>query len=784
MKNKPFIKNKKEKSSKKAKQEDSAIEFVPDSHVNVKHVAENIDENDDQFFQDLKVEKQKKKKSGGFQSMGLSQPVLKGIFKKGYKLPTPIQRKAIPLVMEGKDVVGMARTGSGKTAAFVVPMLEKIRKQEGKVGVKGLILSPTRELALQTYLVTKELARFTGLKVAVILGGDKMEDQFAMMHDSPDIIVATPGRLLHVLVEMDAKLQSAEYVVFDEADRLFEMGFQEQLNEIINRLPSNRQTLLFSATLPQLLVDFAKAGLHDPELIRLDVELKLSENLKTVYLACKAEDKMALLLHLLKSVVKSDEMTVVFTATRHHVEFLKDLLAKAGIKCTYVYSALDHEARQMNISAFRSKKVRIMLVTDVAARGIDIPLLDNVINYNFPAKPKLFVHRVGRVARAGRSGTAYSLIASDEAPFLHELHLFLDLQINVAKCATNNAGIYGFAPQQIIDEENDVISRWLESDFDLQSMQKVCSNAYKQYCKTRQNASGESVRQMKEYDISNVGIHPIFESKDVKKKCEDTQRNSLLDSLKNFRPNSTIFEINAVKKNKCFEVMKTKRKAHEKFVKRKKELDSVNEMQTVKSLNGFKDSEFYLPYKSDGHETEKGLQLEKKTLFDDAVFDILGDDSELIRKQNSGMKWDRKKKKFIRENDSEPKNKKIKTESGAWISASYKSDLYKKWKERSRLRESDSESNEEDVYVKQRNKALTSRKRMKQKEKLPRNELRSKEQILKTRLTEEKKRKFDKWRKEQRGRGTQKSARRGGTQKHETTLKMFNCLFVNYESLF
>lgn len=170
--------------------------------------------------------------------------------------------------MEGRDVVAMARTGSGKTAAFLIPLFERLKMRTAKAGARALILSPTRELALQTLRFAKELGKFTGLKPAVILGGDSMENQFTAIHGNPDIIIATPGRFLHVCVEMDLKLNSVEYVVFDEADRLFEMGLGEQLTEIVNRLPDSRQTLLFSATLPKLLVDFAKAGLNDPVLIR------------------------------------------------------------------------------------------------------------------------------------------------------------------------------------------------------------------------------------------------------------------------------------------------------------------------------------------------------------------------------------------------------------------------------------------------------------------------------------------------------------------------------------
>ena len=419
--------------------------YQPISVMKANYNSSSEEEEDDTFDADEEIQamirrerKKKKSNGGGFQSLGLSYPVYKAIIKKGYKVPTPIQRKTLPLILEGRDVVAMARTGSGKTGAFLIPMVERLKRHSVASGPRGLILSPTRELSLQTYKFAREFSRNTDLKITMILGGDSMEKQFTMMHGKPDILIATPGRLLHLLVEMDNKLSDIEYVVFDEADRLFELGFQEQLEEIIQRMPDSRQTLLFSATLPKLLIEFAKAGLNDPQLIRLDTEMKLSENLKNVFLTCREDDKEAILIHLLKHIIDPTEMTLIFTATRHHVDYLVDILDKAEVETTHVYSTLDSEARKINVDRFRSRKVKVMIVTDVAARGIDIPFLDNVINFNFPSKSKLFVHRVGRVARAGRSGTAYSMVTPDEMPFLIELHLFMDRELTFASFGSMN----------------------------------------------------------------------------------------------------------------------------------------------------------------------------------------------------------------------------------------------------------------------------------------------------------------------------------------------------------
>ena len=276
-----------------------------------------------------------------------------------------------------------------------------------------------------------------------------MDDQFGWMMTNPDIIVATPGRLLHLLVEMELPLKTVEYVVFDEADQLFEKGFEEHLREILLRLPEERQTLLFSATLPKKLIEFARAGLKDPTLVRLDADTKLSEQLQTQYIQCRRIDKAAALVYLLTHVIPSDKLTVVFVSTQHLIEYLNALLTALDITCTYSYGNLDPTARKINIAKFRAGRARLLLVTDVAARGIDIPMLDYVVNLDFPRRPKLFVHRVGRVARAGRSGAAYSLVAPDELPYLIDLHTFLGRQFVAAVSSTPGSqdGVYGRFPQ-------------------------------------------------------------------------------------------------------------------------------------------------------------------------------------------------------------------------------------------------------------------------------------------------------------------------------------------------
>ncbi|XP_034565508.1 ATP-dependent RNA helicase DDX54 [Notolabrus celidotus] len=689
----------------------------------------------------VRAQNKKKKKSGGFQSMGLSYPVYKGVMKKGYKVPTPIQRRTIPVILDGKDMVAMARTGSGKTAAFLVPMFEKLKAPQAQTGARALILAPTRELALQTMKFTKELGKFTGLKTALILGGDRMDDQFAALHENPDIIIGTPGRLMHVIKEMNLKLHSMEYVVFDEADRLFEMGFAEQLQEIIRRLPDTRQTLLFSATLPKMLVEFARAGLTEPVLVRLDVDSKLSDQIKLALFHLRVDDKPALLLHLLRNVVKPQEQSVVFVATKHHVEYVKELLTSEGMDCAYIYSALDQTARKINIGKFVHRKAMVLIVTDVAARGIDIPLLDNVINYNFPSKPKLFLHRVGRVGRAGRSGTAYSMVCQDEMPFVYDLHLFLGrpVQFATAEHEKDTEGVFGRVPQSILDDESSNLITAHENSLDLQNLHRISENAYKQYLKSRPNPSPESIRRVKSTDVSHMAVHPLLGSGLEKMELE---RLHIVDAIKGYKSKSTIFEINSNSKTQASVVMRTKRSKDtrlvDKFSKHKDNLaaesrlkgpskaatadddfedttgrddDTLQEVFSSvvggkrKGLKGDreewpnnkrskqtgKDEEFYVPYRPKDFNSERGLSLSGEgTAFEQqassAVLDLMGDEGARLNQHKRIMKWDRKRKRFVTETGKEDQKKKIRTDGGQVIGVKKnRKNFYEEWKKKYRV---------------------------------------------------------------------------------------------------
>ena len=540
------------------------------------------DDEEDTSAQQTKKKSTKTRKLGPFEKFGLETNLLNGIRRLGYRLPTPVQRKTIPVALEGHDVVAMARTGSGKTAAFLIPLINRLQGHTSVAGARAIILSPTRELASQTMRFARGLCKFTTLRVCLVVGGDGIEAQWAALSSNPDIIVATPGRLAHHLNELsEFSLGVVECVVLDEADRLFEMGFAEQLRDILEGVPDGKQMLLFSATLPKALVEFARAGLREPKLIRLDTDTKVSENLRLAFFVCRKEEKAAALLGLLKHVIPTNQPTIVFAATRHHVEFIVQLLSKAGVKCCSVYGSMDSMLRKNNLEKFRTHKktgVCVMVVTDVAARGIDIPLLDNTINYDFPGQPKIFIHRVGRVARQGRVGTAFSIVSNDELPYMIDLHLFLGHKLvgeledytNDAdgSRSNNNSGggprgaaaqamvapytlktmtpemvHVGRIPQHIIEEEVEWVLRQLNESEDISMQKRSSENAYKLYVQTRPDCSSTSVRRAKALPTNN--IHPLLQSltSDEERTLHDVR-----SKIRGFRPTMTVFEVEAMKK--------------------------------------------------------------------------------------------------------------------------------------------------------------------------------------------------------------------------------------------
>ena len=570
---------------------------VPNNFEDVDPVTSDGNDQDAAFIASLQTASNRKssalkgrsvKRGGAFQSMGLNANLLKAITRKGFSVPTPIQRKTIPLVLDRQDVVGMARTGSGKTAAFVVPILEMLKAHSAD-GARALILSPSRELALQTLKVVRELGKGTDLKSVLLVGGDTMEEQFSMMAGNPDIIVATPGRFQHLSVEMRLNLSSMKHVVFDEADRLFEMGFAAQLGEILHALPQERQTLLFSATLPRTLVEFTKAGLRDPRLVRLDSESKISPDLQSAFFTLKSAEKEGALLHLLLDIIKiptgeteaarkaktlssthekgkkrkrsedseqasastpSPHSTLIFVSTKHHVEYISTLLRATGFAVSHAYGALDQLARKLQVQDFRNGMTNILVVTDVAARGIDIPVLANVINFDFPSQPKIFVHRAGRTARAGQRGWSYSFVGQSEAPYLLDLQLFLGKRLvlgrsdDIGSVNYSNDVVLGSMSRERLAEKSEWVNKLLSEDTDISTLRDVARKGEKLYLKTRSAASSESVRRAKEITSSErwSELHRLFDDNHDDHDAEMAAE-QMLARVSGFRPQETVFEI-------------------------------------------------------------------------------------------------------------------------------------------------------------------------------------------------------------------------------------------------
>ncbi|CAG8625383.1 18851_t:CDS:10 [Dentiscutata erythropus] len=712
---------------------------------------EDLSEEDDEVIisKQLQAKNRKKKKSGGFQSMGLSYPIYKAILHKGFKVPTPIQRKTIPLIMDGKDVVGMARTGSGKTAAFLIPIIEKLRVHSAKVGARAIILSPSRELALQTQKVCKELTKYTDLRNCLLVGGDSLEDQFAMFANNPDFIVATPGRFLHLIVEMELELKTVEYVVFDEADRLFELGFSAQLHEILHRLPQTRQTMLFSATLPKSLVDFANAGLQDPCLVRLDTDTKISTDLMMAFFSVKQLEKEAALLYILYEVIKipntptssatisnnkdgntlsqslQSNQTIIFVSTKHHVEYITNLLNICGFQTSYIYGSLDQTARKIQINNFRNGRTNILVVTDVAARGIDIPILENVINYDFVYSSKMFVHRVGRTARAGRKGWAYSLITPEELPYLLDLQLFLGRRLLVGSATDSTPDytsdiIIGSLPHDPLGSYVEWVKGKQQEINNLKSLCDVAKNGHKLFCKSKSSASPESYKRAKKViEMSNSNdVHVLFADQ---VNAQEKNRLSFINSISNFRPHETIFEIGNRGKKKTSLIspiikqhketaVKTTTDAkeiqinhenspncHETEVKsqntseiKKRKNDDDTKTSKKQKKDKFRDDEYYISHYQKDANTEKGYSVNQGISFAEeskrALLGTQNDEQIPGANKKKSLRWDSKKKNFVRSNGIESDNKKfIISENGTKLPATYKSGRFTEWQQQHKL---------------------------------------------------------------------------------------------------
>jgi len=382
-----------------------------------------------------------------FTELGLNEHILRAIKDQGYDTPTPVQEKAIPVVLQGKDVLAGAQTGTGKTAGFTLPMLQlltKLPKPKGKRPVRGLILTPTRELASQVAESVRDYGKYLPYKSTVIFGGVSINPQIHTLKNGVDIIIATPGRLLDLMNQRAVDLREVEFFVLDEADRMLDMGFIHDIKKILKVLPQKRQNLLFSATFSNEIKSLASGLLNNPEHIEVARTNEASGQVEQIVYPVDKVRKREMLTQLIKE--NNWQQVLVFTRTKHGANRLAEQLDKDGITSAAIHGNKSQNARTKALSQFKDGKVKVLVATDIAARGIDIDQLSHVVNYELPNISEDYVHRIGRTGRAGNTGQAISLVCVDEHEYLRGIE-------SLTKNRITQVQLKGFTPDPSIKAE-------------------------------------------------------------------------------------------------------------------------------------------------------------------------------------------------------------------------------------------------------------------------------------------------------------------------------------------
>jgi ATP-dependent RNA helicase RhlE len=370
-----------------------------------------------------------------FKELHLIAPILKALETEGYTEPTPIQQQSIPHILRGKDLLGCAQTGTGKTAAFAIPILQNLMLQQKEDAfnhqIKALILTPTRELAIQIDESFGAYGKHTGLRHAVIYGGVSQFQQTSELRRGVDILIATPGRLLDLISQKFVNLKGIKMFVLDEADRMLDMGFIHDVRKIIALLPQERQTLFFSATMPPEITRLSSSILTNPVRVEVAPVSSTAENVEQHIYLVEKNDKRQLLIHLLKD--HKIQNALVFTRTKYGADKIAKELHRANIKADAIHGNKTQAARQKALNNFKDGKIRVLVATDIAARGIDVEVLSHVINFELPNIPETYVHRIGRTGRAGNSGSALSFCDMEERAYLRDIHKLIEKTIPVVE---------------------------------------------------------------------------------------------------------------------------------------------------------------------------------------------------------------------------------------------------------------------------------------------------------------------------------------------------------------
>ncbi len=368
-----------------------------------------------------------------FKDLHIIEPIQRALRAEGYTNPTPIQEQSIPILLRGKDLLGCAQTGTGKTAAFAIPILQHIyldqQHRNGSRKIKALIVTPTRELAIQIADSFTVYGKYTGIRNTVIFGGVKQGKQTDALRNGVDVLVATPGRLLDLMQQGYISLKDIKYSVLDEADRMLDMGFIHDIRKIIAKLPAKRQSLFFSATMPPDIIALSRKILGNPEKVSVRPEQTTAEKVDQAVYFVNKKGKSRLLVHLLQT--EPIGSVLVFSRTKHGANKIVKILAKANIDADAIHGNKSQGARQLALNNFKSGKTNVLIATDIAARGIDVEELSHVINYDLPNIPETYVHRIGRTGRAGASGIALSFCDDEEKAYLRDIQKLISQKIPI-----------------------------------------------------------------------------------------------------------------------------------------------------------------------------------------------------------------------------------------------------------------------------------------------------------------------------------------------------------------
>lgn len=373
--------------------------------------------------------------NSNFSDLGLAEPIQRALKARNHTIPTPIQARAIPELLNGRDMLGIAQTGTGKTAAFALPILHELSRKsvdknsKGPRGPRALILAPTRELAIQIGEEFRAYGKYSHLRHTVIFGGVGQRPQVDALSRGVDIVIATPGRLLDLMNQRHAKLDTIEFLVLDEADRMLDMGFVHDVRKIISAVPQQRQSLLFSATMPGDIARLSKEILSDPVRVEVTPQATPVDRIEQSVYHIAAGDKVGLLASLLEDRALS--RVLVFSRTKHRANRVAEQLGKRGISADAIHGNKSQSARQRALKNFRDGNVRVLVATDIAARGIDVDAVSHVINYELPNEPESYVHRIGRTARAGAGGVAFSFCDPSERAYLRDIERLIQQRLAV-----------------------------------------------------------------------------------------------------------------------------------------------------------------------------------------------------------------------------------------------------------------------------------------------------------------------------------------------------------------